>query len=290
MVNVPATFMTFISIRCDDDALVVVLNATRLISSIVHVFRLVATVTSVGVVTPVVCVDPLCVMYRKLNCVNPLVKSLFVRPCCAANVTTVSVALGNEIIWSAVCTVLKVVVVLGCANDGSKAIRLGVVNESANLQLVYSSDLFDNKSVVPVPTSVVVAVGSVSVPVLLIVEMIGDIKVLLVNVSVVLVPTRVVVTVGKVMVPPLVITGLAIVGAVSVLLVNVSVDVRATRVSGPVGNVSVPPLVITGLVSVLLVNVSVVLVPTRVVVTVGSVIVFPLLVITGLASVFPVSV
>ncbi len=217
MVNVPATFMTFISIRCDDDALVVVLNATRLISSIVHVFRLVATVTSVGVVTPVVCVDPLCVMYRKLNCVTPLVKSLFVRPCCAANVTTVSVALGNEIIWSAVCTVLKVVVVLGCANDGSKAIRLGVVNESANLQLVYSSDLFDNKSVVPVPTSVVVAVGSVSVPPFEIVEIIGKVSVLLVNVSVVSRPTRVAVTVGSVIVfPLLVITGLASVFPVSV--------------------------------------------------------------------------
>ncbi len=80
--------------------------------------------------------------------------------------------------------------------------------------------LLVSTSAVPVPTSVVVAAGMVTVlPPLVIVAMTGAVRVLLVNVSVVLVPTRVVVAVGNVTVPPLLIVEMM--GAVSVLLVKV---------------------------------------------------------------------
>ena len=84
--------------------------------------------------------------------------------------------------------------------------------------------LFVKVSVVSRPTSVVVAVGNVIVPVFEIEEIIGVVNVLLVKVSVVARPTKVSVVVGSVTVdtPPLV-KILAIIGVVSVLFVKVSV-------------------------------------------------------------------
>ena len=58
--------------------------------------------------------------------------------------------------------------------------------------------MFVSVSVVVRPTKVEVAVGSVRVPVFIIVEMIGLVSVLLVSVSVVARPTRVSVEVGSV--------------------------------------------------------------------------------------------
>ena len=89
-------------------------------------------------------------------------------------------------------------------------------------------DLLVKVSVVARPTRVSVDVGRVSVPVLTMVPMTGDVRVLLVNVSVVARPTRVSVDVGSVNVP--VLTMVAMTGAVSVLLVRVCVTPMPTRV------------------------------------------------------------
>lgn len=82
---------------------------------------------------------------------------------------------------------------------------------------------------VSLPINVVVAVGSVIVPVLDIVEMFGDVKVLLVRVSVVALPTNVSVDVGSVRVPVLDMDEM--IGEVSVLFVSVDVDVAVDMVS-----------------------------------------------------------
>jgi hypothetical protein len=73
-----------------------------------------------------------------------------------------------------------------------------------------------------VRATVPVVVGSVKVPVFVIVEITGLVKVLLVRVSVVFLPTKVSVDVGKVKVPVFEI--LEIIGVVRVLLVRVSVE------------------------------------------------------------------
>ena len=70
-----------------------------------------------------------------------------------------------------------------------------------------------------VRATVPVVVGSVRVPVFVIVEITGAVKVLLVRVSVVALPTNVSVLVGKVRVPVLLM--LEIIGVVKVLLVRV---------------------------------------------------------------------
>jgi hypothetical protein len=108
-----------------------------------------------------------------------------------------------------------------------------------------------------VSASVPVDVGRVKVPVLLILLITGEVRVLFVNVSVVARPTSVSVDVGKVNVPLLLI--LLITGEVSVLLVRVSVVALPTNVSVDVGRVIVPELLIlliTGVVRVLFVRVS----------------------------------
>jgi hypothetical protein len=79
------------------------------------------------------------------------------------------------------------------------------------------------------------------VPVLTIVPITGDVKVLLVSVSVVARPTRVSVEVGKVSVP--VLTIVPITGEVKVLLVSVSVVALPTKVSVAAGRVREPEAV-----------------------------------------------
>lgn len=122
-----------------------------------------------------------------------------------------------------------------------------------------------------------------------IVDMTGEVRVLLVKVSVVALPTRVSVAAGNVRVPeaaaeacntvepldePVCVAPLPIVGEVKVLFVNVSVVALPTKVSVEVGKVKVPVFEIEeiiGVVRVLFVNVSVVALPTRVSVEVGRV-------------------
>ena len=72
------------------------------------------------------------------------------------------------------------------------------------------------------------------------VEMTGEVNVLLVNVSVVSRPTKVSVEVGNVSVPTLMMVEMT--GEVSVLLVSVSDVVRPTKVSVMAGSVSMAPL------------------------------------------------
>ncbi len=138
----------------------------------------------------------------------------------AASVTTVSATSGNVIVRFTLCANCSVVVVLSTAPVMSTASARGLVFEFANLQLAVSKVLLVSVSVVPVPTSVVVAVGKVMVFPLLVITglaIVGAVRVLLVSVSVVSRPTRVAVTVGSVIVfPLLVITGLASVFPVSV--------------------------------------------------------------------------
>ena len=103
-----------------------------------------------------------------------------------------------------------------------------------------SNVLFVRVSVVSLPTSVSVDVGSVTVlapPLVLIDAIIGVVKVLLVKVSVVFLPTSVSVPVGIVIVPELEI--LDITGVVRVLLVKVSMVALPTNVSVEVGRVNV---------------------------------------------------
>ena len=83
-------------------------------------------------------------------------------------------------------------------------------------------------SVVALPTNVSVLVGSVNVPVLLMVEIIGVVSVLFVNVSVVARPTNVSVLVGNVNVPVLLMV--EIIGVVRVLLVRVSEPAKVLKV------------------------------------------------------------
>ena len=90
------------------------------------------------------------------------------------------------------------------------------------------SVLLVSVSVVARPTSVSVEVGSVIVPVLLIVLITGDVNVLFVSVSVVARPTSVSVDVGSVSVPVLLM--LEITGVVKVLLVSVCVPVSVATV------------------------------------------------------------
>jgi hypothetical protein len=97
------------------------------------------------------------------------------------------------------------------------------------------SVLFVRVSVVALPTNVSVLVGSVNVPVLLMLEIIGVVRVLLVRVSVVALPTNVSVLVGSVNVPVLLM--LEIIGVVRVLLVKVSVPAKVANVP-VVGNVT----------------------------------------------------
>jgi hypothetical protein len=87
-------------------------------------------------------------------------------------------------------------------------------------------------SVVALPTNVSVAVGSVIVPVLEIVEITGAVRVLFVSVSVVARPTKVSVEVGNVSVP--VLTILAITGVVRVgLVANTFAPVPVSSVRTP---------------------------------------------------------
>jgi hypothetical protein len=144
-----------------------------------------------------------------------------------------------------------------------------VVSDRDLLVRVTAAEFFvasDVLSTLPRPTSVfVIPVG---------VLMTGEVNVLFVRVSVVALPTNVSVDVGSVKVPVLLIVDM--IGAVRVLLVNVSVVARPTIVSVLVGSVSVPVFTIdaiTGAVSVLLVRVSVVALPTKVSVASGKVIV-----------------
>ncbi len=93
-----------------------------------------------------------------------------------------SVALGNVIVRSTDCVVLKVVDVLSTAAEASNSTDLELVAECANLQLAMSNVLLVNVSVVLVPTSVVVTAGIVTVlPPLVIAEMMGAVSVLLVS-------------------------------------------------------------------------------------------------------------
>ena len=96
-------------------------------------------------------------------------------------------------------------------------------NEAFPILLIVLFDplivLLVNVSVVSLPTNVVVAVGSVIVPVFVIVDITGDVSVLFVKVSVVSLPTKVVVAVGNVMVPVFEIDDIT--GVVNVLFVSV---------------------------------------------------------------------
>lgn len=105
---------------------------------------------------------------------------------------------------------------------------------------------------VALPTNVSVLIGKVKVPVFTIVEITGEVSVLLVKVSVVALPTKVSVLVGRVRVPVLRIDD--IVGVVSVLFVRVSVVDLPTRVSVLVGKVKVPVLIIVEIVGVVMVG------------------------------------
>jgi len=163
----------------------------------------------------------------------------------------------------------------------------------------FFKDLLLNVSLVILPTSVSVDAGNVSVPVFVMVDIIGAVNVLFVNVSVVARPTKVSVDVGSVSVPVLEIV--AMTGVVNVLFVNVCVAVKPTNVSVTSGNVKVllavcddnivvavavvpaasnlicfvlsvlSAIIVEASISVLFVNVSVVALPTSVSVDVGNV-------------------
>lgn len=110
------------------------------------------------------------------------VNVLFVRVWVAAAITTVPVPLGKVITWSTDCAVRKVVEVLAVALGDSNMMDLGLTSESANLHEAVKNILFASVSVVDRATSVSVAVGRVTVPVLEMVEMMGAVSVLFVNV------------------------------------------------------------------------------------------------------------
>ncbi len=207
------------------------------------------------------------------------VNVLFVNVSVVFRPTNVVVASGSVIALLFVFDVSNLVNVPFCAAVVS---NINLVAPSIALTicvLVSIRFLFDNVSVVARPTRVSVAVGNVSVPVLLIAEMIGLVSVLFVNVSVVARPTRVSVALGRVstlftvcdpvivvVVPavPAALNAILIVGSVastiavvvstSDLLVNVSVVALPTSVSVASGRVTtlfaVCPAVIVVLVDV----------------------------------------
>lgn len=183
------------------------------------------------------------------------------------------------------------------------------------------SVLFVKIFVVFCPINVSVLVGNVSVPVLIIVEIMGLVSVLLVRVSVVARPTKVSELIGKVNVPLLMIV--AMTGLVRVLFVRVCVAINPTSVSVTSGkvntrldvwipaNVTVFPVVadpklnnnclvlsdefamaVDESINVLLVKLSVVALPTKVSLLVGNVNVPVLIIvpITGLVNVLLVKV
>jgi hypothetical protein len=115
-------------------------------------------------------------------------------------------------------------------------------------------------SVVALPISVSVEVGSVRVPVLTIVEITGLVNVLFVSVSVEVLEISVSVKDGNVKVNKLVGLICAMMGVVKVLLERVSEVALPISVSVLVGSVRVPVFTIdeiTGLVNVLLIRVCV---------------------------------
>ena len=130
---------------------------------------------------------------------------------------------------------------------------------------------------VALPTKVSVDVGKVSVPVLLIVDITGDVRVLLVNVSVVALPIRVSVASGKVNV-------LAVVNAAARVPVTAVVLPDVVMLSFFVASVASIKLVVV-VDNDLLVSVSVVALPTRVSVASGKVNVFA---VVNAAAIVPV--
>ena len=127
------------------------------------------------------------------------------------------------------------------------AVYVAVCAFVARLTTGLVSVLFVSVSVVALPTSVSVEVGSVKVPVLLIVEMTGLVSVLLVSVSVVARPTIVSVDVGRVKVPVLVIEEMT--GLVRVLLVSVWVPVKVATVES-IATVGIGPVLLVILIPV----------------------------------------
>ena len=161
-----------------------------------------------------------------------VVKVLFVSVSVVALPTKVSVDVGSVMVpvfdivdITGVVKVLFVSVCVWSLNTNSsfpvsrgRVTTLLLVNSLGEKIYVWSSDvsfilgvvkvadvnvLFVRVSVVALPTKVSVDVGSVKVPVLDIVDIIGVVRVLLVNVSVVALPTNVSVDVGSVKVPVL---------------------------------------------------------------------------------------
>ena len=173
-----------------------------------------------------------------------------------ANPTSVSVAFGSVNVLFFVCEHLSVVDVFA-EPDAINLIILFIVFAKTQFE---SNIVFLLKiSLVDSPTKTSVVVGNVIVPLFMMVEIVGNINVLLVNVSVVSRPTKLVFICGKVRVAPL-FKMLFITGEINVLLFKVSVVVLPINVSVDVGKVRVPPLIIveiTGETNVLLLSVSV---------------------------------
>ncbi len=212
--------------------------------------------------------------------------------------TNVSEMSGKYMFLSTVCVVSNVVFVFAVPLiRNCKYLVLSVL--LIIFVVVSISDLLFNGSAVFLPINVSVSVGRVNVPVLMIVEIVGDVNVLLDSVCVVVVPTKVVVASGNVttilldctpsnvkVVPVVaddVVKLILLVGStgsmkahdvlLNDLFDNVSVVALPINVSVFVGKVNVPVLTIVdimGAVNVLLVRVCVVSVPTRVVVASGK--------------------
>jgi hypothetical protein len=150
-------------------------------------------------------------------------------------VTTVSVTSGNVMVLAVVKLVLRVPVTPELLRETSYIRRLVGSLLSTNATLDVFSNLFVNVSVVFLPTSVSVEVGSDNVPVFTILVIIGSVSVLFVKVSTTALPTRVSVVVGNVSVAnPLMIAGV-IPGDINTLLKRVSAVVLPTKVSVIVG-------------------------------------------------------
>ena len=193
--------------------------------------------------------------------------------------TSVVVASGNVMLRAAVCEDIRDNVVPVVAPEGSNLMRLVASNAFTTNVVVSERFLLVSVSAVARPTSVSVAVGRVSVPVLDIVAIMGAVRVLLLSVCASESPTTA--PVGTTFdvstapvpfptkklpdvsvtapVPPLATGNVPVTAAVRlileivfdppemVLLVSVSADALPTSVSGPVGRVSVPPLVIVAI-------------------------------------------